>query len=135
MPADVVVNLDIKRVRDMVHGAADEVMSLLCERVAYYARRDIARDTGFAAETIFVLHPGSSGMSAREQTRTDSKGNQVKRRSAEIPAPGPQESIVGVAAEHAFYIERRKPFFMPAIDSAMADLPQFALDAGRKYGF
>jgi hypothetical protein len=77
-------------------------------------------DTGFMRMSVYTLLRDGEFRNVRSSMRTNREGRKVKRETAEPPAIGDSDAIVGVGAIYAVYQELRRSFLRVAFEQGVA---------------
>jgi hypothetical protein len=114
---DVDLKLQTRQARAQFHAATRGVLRQLGQATADGARAGAPEASGFLASTVVAVGPGQPGVAARDELHGGSR-----KQAAAVPAAGPDEAIVAVAALYAIVVELRHPFLLQAAITAIARL-------------
>lgn len=120
------VNLQIDEAAAALDISRRDILERLAKQGEAHAKANIEKnnniDTGFAANSIIGLGPGSSSQGGTTTTARNKKGQAVRRESAPTPEVDEDSAAIAVGAVYAIWIELRNPFIGPVTDQLKGDL-------------
>jgi hypothetical protein len=85
-------------------------------------------DTGFMRASVYTTTVNGVNSSAMGNGRyRDKRGYMAKRRAVAPHGLSGADAVVGIGAIYAIYVERKYPFFRPAIEAGVAGFPGIAI--------
>ncbi len=107
-----------------LHAAMQRVLAAIAFEVEAKAKNAAPVDTGFLRASIQTIAPGQVGVAARAETLRGRFSGGEDRLYSAVATRGAQdnEALVVAHADYAYWVERRKPFLLPAAQAVAADI-------------